>query len=196
MAYHRYVTQGIVLTSRPSGERDVMCSILTEDLGSIFATARSARLPQSKMSQGIQESSFSRFSFIRGAHGWKIVGVQNQALPFRDLKNQAESQKVFARILKFLRKMISGEEKQPELFHIVKNIYYTLSRDTYTNEELFILECVTVLRILYKLGLIRTRVEYESFINLPNMSPDIVNNLMNYKKILMEDINRSLASSA
>ncbi len=195
MAYHRYTTDGIVLRTSSRGERDLLCLILTRDIGTIYARARSAKLPRSKMVQGLQEGSFSTCSFIRGAQEWKIVGVHNQAQAYSFLRERKNEKRVFARVLRFLQKTISGEEQHPELFTIVRDLYEVLCERVWTNEELFAIECIALFLILDELGHMPHREEYgvlvtSAFSEMSRKHAQLI------KEILKEDINRVLTSGA
>lgn len=194
MAYHRYETKGIVLETLGQGEGDIYCKILTEDLGSISAAVKSARLPKSKLAPGVQLYSYSLFSLIRGKHSWKIVGVQNINQTYYEFKDDQDKLRLWVRFLTFLKRLIAGEQKHPELFAVTLDLYRTLLTEHFDKKELFAVECIAVLTILTELGHMPQHERYREILKSPFSAESIVV-AIEYKPELTKDINDAIASS-
>ena len=119
MSYHIYTTDGIILKRTPFGEANILLHILTEDLGLIMASARSARLSVSKLRPALQEYAYVSVSCIKGKNGWKITNVVEKGSFYFDMPEH--SHKVLAQVVWVLLKMIQGESVHPEIFQTVKS---------------------------------------------------------------------------
>src|SRR5438046_1885798 len=117
MSYHIYTTDGIILKRTPFGEANVLLHVLTQDLGLIIASARSARLSMSKLRPALQEYAYVSISAIRGKGGWKVTNVADKGDFY--FGYEPHQQKLIAQIGTVLLQMIAGESVHPEIFHIV-----------------------------------------------------------------------------
>ncbi len=124
MSYHIYTTEGIILKRTPFGEANVVLHILTDDLGLIIASARSARLSVSKLRPALQEYTLVLVSAVKGKNGWKITNVVEKGNFFFQYPKYCH--KVLAQISSVLLQMITGESPHPEIFQTVKSGFQTL----------------------------------------------------------------------
>ena len=124
-------TRGIVLSKRTVGEANTLVSMLTEDLGVVRASARSARLERSKLRYGLETLTQGTFSLVRGKYEWKLTGTQELSRPF--LHAPIAQRKTAGKIGRLLTRLIQGEEPVPELFDIVSHGLAYIAQET--NEE-------------------------------------------------------------
>lgn len=192
MSYHIYTTDGIILKRSPFGEANIVLYILTEDLGLIIASARSARLYVSKLRPALQEYAFVSVSCIKGKGGWKITNVVQKGNFFFD--TQKYSHKVLAQINSVLLKMIQGETPHKEVFLVVKSGFDFLKSIPQKSVTSF--EVLSVLRILYELGYVAKNKDTEIFLDkTAEWSEEILENVNNNKINLIYFINKALKES-
>lgn len=160
MSYHIYTTEGIILKKTPFGEANILCTILTADLGLILASAQSARLSVSKLKGGLQEYTRMTLSCIKGKNGWKIT---NAVFHDNIFFSSAEyTHTCIARVASVLIRMMPGEESNPELFDTVSSVMECLSQIDEKSVSNF--EVLIMLRILYHLGYVSKNEKTEKFL--------------------------------
>ncbi len=164
MSYHIYTTEGIILKGKAFGEASVYLYILTLDLGLIVASARSARLSQSKLRPALQEHSLILVSCVKGKNGWKITNVVDKGNFFFDYPPY--SHKVLSQIAFILMKMIQGEYPHQEIFQTVKTGFEFLAG--LPELDITNLETLLVLRILYQLGYVVNDQKTKIFLKKTN----------------------------
>ncbi len=148
MSYHIYTTDGIILKRSTFGEANTLLYILTEDMGLIFASARSVRLSASKLRGALQEYAYVSVSCVKGKNGWKVTNVIEKRNFYFD--SPLCAQKVLAQISSVLLQMIQGETPHPEIFHTVLAGFDFMQE--VSDEEISSFEILVVLRVLYQLG--------------------------------------------
>lgn len=185
-------TRGIVLGKRTVGEANTLVSILTEDLGVIRASARSARLEKSKLRYGLESLTFGRFSLVRGKYDWKMTGVQELARPF--MNGTLSQRKTAGKIGRLLLRLIQGEEPIKKLFTVVFDglTYIAKEQDEHT---LPYVEAVLVLRILAELGYVEERKGLSVFLETHEFSESVTEQAKNSRSVLIRTINASLAET-
>ena len=111
------VTEGIVLSKRGAGEANTVVIILTNNLGLLRASAKSARREHSKLRYALEPFTIARFSFIRGKSEWKLIGAEQVSRPLcvAPVKNRAAA----GRIARLLSRLVQGEESSPALYTTV-----------------------------------------------------------------------------
>ena len=109
--HHIYTTPAFVIHSSPHGESGKFLLLFTRDFGMIGATAQGIRLGTSKLRYHIQDFDFSSISIVRGKEVWRITGAHE----LEHTKNTI----VHLKILKFLKRLLHGEEKNEKLFEII-----------------------------------------------------------------------------
>jgi DNA repair protein RecO len=192
MSYHIYTTNGIILKRTPYGEANILLQVLTEDLGLINASARSARVSGSKLRPALQEFEEVSLSCIKGKSGWKITNVIGKGNFFFEFPK--EFHKVLAQIGAVLLQMIQGESPHKEIFYTVKSGFEFLK--DLTKEQIQSFEILAVFRILYELGYIAKDNETKIFILDNDMwSMELLFSVDQNKKMLIERINKALKES-
>lgn len=185
-------TRGIVLSKRTAGEANTLVSILTEELGVVRASARSARLERSKLRYGLEPLTQGRFSLVRGKHEWKITGTQGLSRPF--LKASVSQRKTVGRIGRLLIRLIQGEEPVRELFAVISEGLSYIAGES-DEENLQYIEAVLVLRILAQLGYVEGGKGLEVFLDSSTFSPALIEQVKKMRPLIIRTINSSLAET-
>lgn len=192
MSYHIYTTDGIVLKRTVFGEADVLLYILTEKLGLILASARSARLQSSKLAPSLQEYSLISVSCIKGKNGWKITNVSEKENFF--FNSPKFIHLLIAKIVSLLLKMIQGEHPHPEIFQIILGGFDFLK--SLSKNDIAFFEIIIVLRILYELGYVVSSESTEDFLKEPTVwMSSLFIKVSKRKETLVGIINKALAES-
>lgn len=181
--HHVYTTPAFIIHSSPHGESGKFLLLFTRDFGMIGATAQGIRLIQSKLRYHIQDASFSNISIVRGKEVWRLTGAQ-------ELFNEKKTS-VHLKILKVLKRLLPGEEKNESLFEIIEELYRShISEDKYD-----IAECLTMLRILNTLGYVEKNVELEVFLKNPLLDNAILEGFSKIKTKAIHVVNAALKAS-
>ena len=192
MSYHIYTTDGIILKRTPFGEANILLHVLTQDLGLIIASARSARLSSSKLRGALQEYTYVSISCIKSKNGWKVTNVLDKGGFFFEYR--ADCQKVLAQVSFVLLKTITGEFSHPEIFQTVKTGFEYLR--SIREEDISSFESLIVLRILYELGYVAKDSNIEVFLqNITKWNDGILKKIEENKKIVIEVINKAFKES-
>lgn len=116
--YRVYTTQALVCGAFDSMTADRTVQFFTRDAGMLYAAVKSVREERSKQRYGLTEFSILTVSLIRGKAGWRITGVEPLTNVFTQLKTR--EQRAYVRnIVRFLKRMVRGEESVRALFDIV-----------------------------------------------------------------------------
>ncbi|OHA20499.1 MAG: DNA repair protein RecO [Candidatus Taylorbacteria bacterium RIFCSPHIGHO2_01_FULL_51_15] len=189
MSYHLYHTDALILNSTPRGEGSKILSIFTRKFGLIAASAQSVREERSKLRYGLQDFSYSDLSLVRGREYWRVTNAALIDPIIRELSLQARS--VFGRISLLLSRLLAGEEKNEPIFTtLLFGLEFIKKHDGRLLEGA---EIVLVLRILYSLGYLAPRNEFDAFlsdVDLWNIS--IVEQAFAYRRLAITHINHSL----
>jgi recombinational DNA repair protein (RecF pathway) len=173
--HEKYTTCGFVLFASAYREADKIISIYTEDFGLVSAVASGVRRSASKLRYHTQDFSVRRFSLVRGCDLWRLVGAEEIADVIGiDPKTSSESLAVYARVLSLIRRLVRGQEKNERVFSSLFSLYRLLAQasdDENTNSseiantDLAALETLSVFRILYSLGYIKSDATTEPLIS-------------------------------
>ncbi len=181
--HHIYTTPAFIIHSSPYGEAGKFLLLFTKDFGMIGVTAQGIRLTQSKLRYHTQDSSFSNVSIVRGKDVWRLTGAHE----LEHMKHTLP----FLKILKLLKRLLHGEEKNEKLFGIIEELY----RSSINEDRFDTVECLTVLRILSTLGYIQTTSELESFLENNLINKEILDQFMLIKPQVIQIVNASLKES-
>ncbi len=182
--HHLYTTPSFIIHSSPYGESGKFLLLFTKDFGMIGATAQGIRLIQSKLRYHTQDYSFSNISIVRGKDMWRLTGAEA-------LNISIKARSLHIKILKLLKRLLHGEEKNEKLFKIVE-LLFTSEID---EKDFDIVECVTVLRILDSLGYIRNTEKLESFLTDNQINDEILVKAQASKSHIVQIINSALKES-
>lgn len=186
------ITEGVVLAKRLVGEGNTSVMILTQELGLLRASARSARLDRSKLRYGLETLTKARYSLVRGKHEWRLTGAEEASREF--VSRDATHRRAAGRISKLLLRLINGEEKVTELYTTVTEGFAFLAR-AQTQKDAEAIECVLVLRILAHLGYLPRTPEIEPFIETDFFSLELAAQAATSKSLLIRAINESLGAT-
>ncbi len=181
--HHIYTTPAFVIHSTSHGEAGKFLLLFTENFGMIGATAQGIRLPSSKLRYHLQDFSYSNVSVVRGKEVWRVTGAHE--IP------HTKSILLHNKILKFLKRLLHGEEKNEKLFEIIKELYKT----EITDKDHDAVECITVLRILNTLGYINNIDKLNIFLKNTSINDDIIKNINAIRQIVVKVINSALKES-
>jgi DNA repair protein RecO len=181
-----FVTEGIVLGKRGTGEENTLASILTPELGLIRSSARSARREVGKLRYGLEPLTLAKFSLIRGKYEWKLTGTQDisHALVSQNLA----SRQAAGRIARLITRLVHGEEPQLDLYTTVREGLMALARGADV-------EAVLVLRILSHLGYLPDTKELKPFIEQDFFSLELAEQMTASRKLIIKAINESLGAT-
>ena len=193
--HHIHTTNGLVINSRPYGEAGKIIQILTSDFGLVSAIATGIRLEKSKLRYKIQDYSFGSFSLVKGKEFWRIVGAEDLDIVESQSKVDGNGL-VLIQIANLLRRLIHGEENNPEVFGCLYSCYLFLNKSPeLTTEQTKTLESVVVIRILYNLGYIEDIKEYKDFLHNHDLSIELVDSLAKDRVEINRHINKALKES-
>ncbi len=190
--YHLYHTEALVLGGEPSGEGSRRLTLFTRELGLLSAVATSVREERSKLRYGLQDFSSSHITLVRGRDSWRITNaalILHLAVAFRDF---LEARELFARVAKLLRRLLHGEGKNESLFRAVSDSFAYLEQHRHPALVAQI-ELVLVLRILYLLGYLAPRKEFEVFLAEPlSWNDELFGEVSPLRALALREINQSL----
>ena len=195
MAYHIYTTRGFILRGKPLNESDKYYSIFTESLGLVGASARSVRKNESKLRYSLSDYSLSEFAFVRGKTHWRITHAREVENLHHTFAKEPSKEKVVARVLDMLQKLLSGEEKHTELFALIADSFHFLSRTRMSANELRTFETILMLRILRLLGYGKGGRTYESCVNTTAWSGHLLDDAMPHLKEMQKDLEDGIMAS-
>jgi recombinational DNA repair protein (RecF pathway) len=192
MSHHIYTTPGFVVESFSNGEAGKFIYIFTRDLGMVAAVAQGIRLSQSKLRYHAQDFSFANFSLVRGKEIWRIIGAEHIS--------GGNVSPLFVRVLKILKRLVSGEEKNEALFDIVLAAHQFLQNMDPENlggpkTDESSAEYIIMLRILHQLGYVRTMASLEPFLKDNSFDPELFSAMTLVKSAAIKEINTALKES-
>jgi DNA repair protein RecO len=190
--YAIHTTPGLVIDSRPYGEAGRKLSIFTRDFGLVLAAAQGIRLQRSKLRYHTQDCSFGEFSLVRGRECWRLVNADAAALA---LPRRADRE-LIARIASLLRRLLHGEEANPELFERLEACAAFLGNGLPTDgERLKTLESLIVFGILRVLGYIGEDKALSRYAGSLRLTPELVDLAAPKRAALNRHINKALKES-
>lgn len=185
--YSVHTTPGFIIDSRPYGEAGKILSIFTRDLGLIQATAQGIRFERSKLRYFAQEYSMGLFSVVRGKEYWKLTGAQESA-------SRPEMKELAARIALLLRRLLHGEEPNPELFECIWD-FVRFDLDISRSDLALALESLIVLRILHFLGYIGDDPALNIYLKSKDITTQTLMDIAAKRIIVNQHINKALRES-
>jgi recombinational DNA repair protein (RecF pathway) len=181
--HHIYTTPAFIIHSTQHGEAGKFLMMFTKDFGMIGATAQGIRLIQSKLRYHTQDSSYSNISIVRGKEVWRLTGAQELAYQKNNI--------LYLKILRLLKRLLQGEERNEKLFNIVEQLYLTAIEE----KDHTIAELLTVLRILNTLGYVGYIDELGEFLANDHINTDLLLKFSKFKPKVVKIINESLKQS-
>lgn len=124
-----YKTEAFVFGKRDSGESDRFFSVFTDEFGWLDIFAKAIRKGSSKLKSGIDIFYFSNIEFVQG----KNKKTLTDAIKIHKLSNIYNNPNKFLladRMSVLLGKFIKGQEKDEEIFNLIKDVFMKLDGDT------------------------------------------------------------------
>lgn len=115
MAYQTYTTRAVVIESYNRVGADRSVRLFTEDAGMLYARASGVRFEKSKMRYALQPFSICRVTLLRGKSEWRIIGAESICNLFFEATERGNRAQLL-RFMRFLSRLIHGEEAHPLLF--------------------------------------------------------------------------------
>ena len=207
MSHHIYHTKGIVIESFDVKEANKSYWIFTRDLGMVVAAAQGVRLAASKLRFSLQPLSVVDISLVRGRAYWRVVNAREISNVYWCIKNTQASVAMISRVLRLLRRLVTGEEKNEILFDkLFEGLIYlagaapagvarsngAASRAAAPSvPEIINLEFILLLQILYNLGYFAPPTELLWCINDP-LSSEMIASMSTFRLKAATLINSSI----
>jgi DNA repair protein RecO len=192
MSYHIYTTDGIILRRQAIGEANLLLSVLTRDLGLIFASAQAVRAQASKLRPAVQEFAHVTLSCVKGKSGWKATSAASTGSFYFDTPAQAH--RVLAQMASVIQKLMPGEEPHPEVFDAVLSAFSFLP--SVSEADIPDFECLLMLRLLYLLGYVEKDAGTEIFLSDTAMwNETLLREVAQDHLALVAVVNKGLAAS-
>ncbi len=146
--YAIHQTQGIVLGVFENGDVDSFYYVYTKDFGLLGLLATGVRMHKSKFRYTLQPFTLIDIGFVKGKATLRITHADTIAR-VSDTKNQ----RVLAKLFERLRRLVRGEEANPELYDVLLEAFTFLrSKNNTTEKEMYSLELLYTVRLLSSLG--------------------------------------------
>lgn len=189
--HHIYTTESIILR-RDALDTSASYIVLTKDLGLIRARAQGVRGIKSRLKGALQEFSFSTIAFVHGRSGWKITTAIPERNFFNDVKD-VKVRKIMAHIADSLIRLITGEEKSPEIFSAVSNGFSILTEG---KEDAPLIETIILARVLHTLGLLASDEHTAPLLlDYTDFSSSLLSHTTIHKASIIRVINRGFQES-
>lgn len=182
--HHIYTTSAFVVHNSPYGEAGKFLLLFTRDFGMIGVVAQGIRLSKSKLKYHTQDFNFSNVSVVRGKEVWRLTGAS-------EIDNTVKPSLLHIKILKLLKRLLHGEEKNEKLFEIIESIY----QPQIINFNQEVLEYLIVLRILNVLGYINKTNEIDKYLINNEINEHLLSSLELSKANVLKLINQALHES-
>ncbi len=198
-----YQIEGIILKSANFGESNKYLFVITEEFGLIKITAQGLRNLKSKLRYGLQELSVVRLSMVKGRGAWRLINAIYDRNLYFSLAKSRNKLIVANSVLDLLTKLLQGEEKNEDLYKVIKEALSFLEDNDFSDESIKGFENIIVVRILYCLGyfdknkILNKDTKYSFFLNLIEWNQDILKKMRDgeINRQVIFDINTSLQSS-
>lgn len=161
--YSIITTETIVIRSRNSGENGRIFSLFCRELGLLKAHAQGVRKANSKLRSHLTDFSLNKVSLVRGKNFWRLTGATAEKNYFQIFKLAPSKLKTAANIVHLLERLLHGEEKNENLFDLVKDGFDFLAELPMEKESILAFETALVLRILHRLGYLGKHHDIISF---------------------------------
>lgn len=187
--HHIYHTEGIILSSKNSGETGKYYAIFTRDLGMIYASAQGVRKMSSKLRFIVKDFAYLKIDFVRGKDFWRMTSA-SKTNNLEEIYKNPGALAVCSNIARLLKRLLAGEDPNEYLFDDVLKGLLVLEK-IQNRDDLRNFEAVMVLRILKNLGYIGEEKEFDALIASPFEDSLVFEVSKNRTKILSE-INKAL----
>jgi len=192
MAHTLYHTEGFIVESVNSGEANRFLWIYTKDFGLLGVHAQGVRYMKSKLRYSLIDMAYCSFTLVRGRDVWRLTSATIQDSGSFLLMGNIHKRVAFSRVMKLLKRLIHGEERDDVLFEILYRGYLSLQDTSVDYGVIKSIEIMLVIQILHTLGYLSLPEEYMRFIHTDSWSLDILGEISERKHSMVRIINDSL----
>lgn len=130
----RYKTQAFVFKKNDRSESDRIFSVFTDDFGRLDIFAKAVRKTESKLRGGIDIFFLSDIEFIQGKTK-KTLTSASAIKKFNNVSHDLEKFSTAHGIGKILDNFITGEEKDKDVFNLLREVFYKLDDRNLKSEK-------------------------------------------------------------
>ncbi|OGG47331.1 DNA repair protein RecO [Candidatus Kaiserbacteria bacterium RIFCSPHIGHO2_01_FULL_49_13] len=175
------------------GEANRYLTLFTKELGLVSAVARSVRAEHSKLRPLLQELSEVDVTLVRGREVWRVTGaVLRRRLP-ETFKTEPERLKLAARLSLLLRRLLPGEERNPQLFDLYADTIRHL--ENVPEASLPELEQLAALRMLGALGYRSRKGAFQVLLDSTDMEESMFAVMRKYRHEAVAELNELINAS-
>ena len=189
--HHIYHTEGIILGSKNFGEAGRYYSILTRDLGMIYASAQGVRKMSSKLRFVLHDFAHIKVDLVQGKEFWRVTSA-SKTDTLKQVTKRRETFVIFANLARLLKRLLTGAEPNERLFSLLVEGLTVLEK-TDSTEALRNVEAIIVLRIMNSLGYIGGE-SVDNFVTSP-YEDDFVFEISKHRSRLLSLINKALGET-
>lgn len=191
--YRKQHTKGLVIYHRDEGSDSRRIGLLTQEFGLLSVKVQAARQVGSKMRPGVQDFTAGEFSLIHGKSGWRLAGVRVHKNFFSIYGPTSTKTRVMANVLNLVRKLVGEGERDQIIFETMDNFleFMVLAKE----EEVSLLECLILLRVLHHLGYMQAEPELSLPLDSSVINPVFFEQLAPRRVRLTQLINESLKAT-
>lgn len=121
-----YKTNCFVFEKKDFGESDQIFDVFSEDFGRIKVLGKSIRKIKSKLRPGIDILYLSEIEFVRGKSA-KILTDAIAIEKFKNIRSNVKKAEVVQKIIQISQHLIKGEQKDQEIFTLLKETFFFLN---------------------------------------------------------------------
>ncbi len=179
------------MSARGMGEKNVIVTIFTENLGLIHAKAISSRESKGKLKGHITPYSFGLYTFVRGKERWRLIQAEAEK-NFMTAMPTVDKKKIMARVARLIGDL-AGETKESRLFDLLASgLDVLVGLNAYL---LRVFETVMVSRLLFVLGFLSFDALPDGLKNPEDFSEKSLVEFKPHVKTLISRINQGLKES-
>lgn len=193
MSSRQYITRAIVCGSKQSMTSDKSYLLFTQELGMLWAAARSVRMEKSKQRTALQDFSIIRISLVQGKSTWRIGSVEAFANPFLAADSRAARGGV-AFVVKALRRYVHGEEMVPRTYIDAEASLDALAQMSEV-EDVALYQQLFMLRMLDELGYIKNTQSIQSLIERETMQEALEAYDVSFDAVISKNIEHASTAS-
>lgn len=192
MPHHVYQTHALILRGVNSGDSNRFIDVFTREIGLVRAAAQSARRERSKLRYSLQDYTVAEVSLVRGRDVWRITGAKEEWSAYHALRTDPKKLILFGRVASLISRLLTGEEKNEDLFDAVSSCTSYLRGTALTDGALKGVEYIIVCRILHHLGYLSTP---HAFLRTTSFSKEDIDAVLASEKEIVREINHALKES-
>lgn len=178
----------LVLGSTPASDADKRICLLSAEQGIIWARAKSIREERSKLRYSLSDYVHAYVSVVRGKYGWRITGALH-----KDSIHTASAHAVFARLARLVQRLtVPDADGAQRVYAPLAAAHAALCSNTALHDEI---EILTALRVLFALGYVAPRGEYESALASTELTDELMALVGGRRTLVLADINKALSES-